>query len=44
MGEPAVPFWDEEEEIVVEEAGADFEDVALLSTGVDDSAWKFGTD
>jgi hypothetical protein len=44
MGEPAIPFWDEEEEVVVEEAVADFEDVALLSTGVDDLAWKFGSD
>jgi len=44
MGEPAKAFWIEEEEKSVPEVAVEFEDVALLSTGIPDVTWEYGTD
>ncbi len=44
MGEAAKPFWVVEEEPAEQPAVAEMEDITLLSTGVSDESWKFGSD
>ncbi|BCR04445.1 hypothetical protein DESUT3_15140 [Desulfuromonas versatilis] len=44
MGEAAKAFWVKEEEQVEIVPAVEFEDIAALSTGVSEDAWKFGSD
>ncbi len=44
MGEPAKAFWITEEEESQPGPEMNFEDIAFLSTGVEDDYWKFGSD
>lgn len=44
MPKRAKPFWVKEEEQKQVNNPAPYADIALLATGEDDDAWKFGSD